>query len=256
MRQIIAASLGLNMTELYQRWTDDLNRDSETQVEVFLSRRLKGEPFQYIVGEESFWENTFAVGPGVLIPRPETELMVETLLAQESKGSCLVAELGAGTGNIGISVMKERPTWTWHAFEMSGAAMKYLRVNQSRCLPDSLSYFVYEEDFFAGINELPQMDWIVSNPPYLNASELSQVSKEVQHEPAEALLGGEDGYEVIEKLAVCARSRLRSGGKLFFEISEIQGAIVHRMLEECGFCPVIIMKDLRGLDRFVLAVNP
>src|SRR5262249_25882763 len=119
MKQIVEFVLGWSSTDLYRHWEEDFPQDARARLEALLERLLRGEAFQYLTGEEWFWESRFRVGPGVLIPRRETELLVETLLADEPGSKVRVAELGAGSGNIGISVLQERPDWEWHAFELN-----------------------------------------------------------------------------------------------------------------------------------------
>lgn len=253
MKQIAEFGLGMTTTKLYLRWDDTLTAIEEKRLEGLLERRLTGEPFQYIAGEEWFWDSRFQVGPGVLIPRRETELIVETLLTRETREKLRIAELGAGSGNIGISIVLERPSWEWHAFELNPETLPYSRTNKERLLPREASYFLHEGDFFSEAPNFAPFDWIVSNPPYIGRREVLGLSKEVRHEPPLALVGGERGLEVIEKLVALSERLLSAGGGFLCEIGADQGQAVREFFNRKGFGPAEILLDYAGLPRAVVA---
>lgn len=247
MKQILEAALGIDSSELIQRWEETLADVDRAKVEALLARRLTGEPFQYIVGYEDFWNNRFAVGPGVLIPRPETERLVELALERLPKSPIDIAELGAGSGIIGISLLAERP-WRWNAWENNPATLPYLKKNLA-LLPAGARYTLREDDYFEGIGKLPPMDWWISNPPYVPRAEIPRLSREVRHEPAQALDGGLTGLECLARMIELAPSRLKSGGGILLEIGSDQGPMVLELLKKSGFQKASIEKDLAGRDR-------
>lgn len=250
MQQIVAGALGWESTQVYLQLDRDLTSFENQKIEAVLSRRLAGEPFQYILGYEWFWDAKFDVGPGCLIPRRETELIVEECL-KLPWGEARVAELGAGSGNIGLSVGAERPGWKWFAFEKSPAAYAYAEKNQARLKVPG--YHLEAADFFAAAGKQAPYDLIVSNPPYVTAEELKQVAIEVTHEPHLALSGGVDGLEIIRPLVSAASSWLKPGGRLLFEIGSGQGPAALALLSQ--WSSPMCLKDYAGLDRLIMATK-
>lgn len=246
-KQILQYVSGWTASELYIRWDEEVPPAIERKASEFLARRSKGEPFQYIAGEEGFWKSRFVVGPGVLIPRRETELLVEKLL-QVPGERLKVAELGAGSGNIGISVCLERPTWEWHAFEISPEALQYARTN-ARDLGVSPSYHLHEGDFFDGARALAPFDVVVSNPPYVPSADWPTLSKEVRHEPKLALDGGHEGTSVLSRLSMEAVSLLKPGGYFAAEIDSRQEEAARHLLQANSFADIEVFRDYSGLPR-------
>jgi len=255
MIQIAAAALGVTPTGIYRKWEDEIG-ETQTQIETILKRRLTGEPFQYIVGHEDFWESTFAVGPGVLIPRRETECLVEFVLQHLPHSPQSIAELGAGSGNIGISVMLERPDWTWHAYELSPEALPYLRENAQTLLPTKEDrYQIHTGDFFT-LTANTQFDALISNPPYVSHDQLPLLSKEVRHEPVLALDGGGRGMDVIQRLMSHGKKLVRPGGFIILEIGYDQEELARRCLSEHGWTQVECRKDYADLPRVLSGRRP
>jgi release factor glutamine methyltransferase len=249
MKQILGAAIGLSSLDFYSRWSESLTEKEIQLVNAFLERRLQGEPFQYIVGYEWFWHSQFEVGPGVLIPRKETEHLVEDLLKSRGREKIRVAELGAGSGNIGISVLLERPEWEWHGFDINPQSIAFLGKNVARLLPLETKYFIHEGNFFEKVGELAPFDVVVSNPPYIAASSFSQLSREVQHEPKVALIGGEEGTEVLKHLAVKSFQVLKPGGLFLTEIGSDQEEKILSILSQSGFQSAEVLRDYAGLSR-------
>ncbi len=244
MKQIVEAGLGIDSSQLILRWESPLTEADHARCERLVERRLTGEPFQYIVGYEDFWKGRFAVGPGVLIPRPETEVLVALALQRLPQGPLEIAELGAGSGVIGISLLGERP-WTWHAWESNPASLPYLRQN----IIGAANYHLYEGDFFAGVTTRAPVDWWIANPPYVTHSEIPRLSREVRHEPPQALDGGATGLECVTRMIEWAPKHLKPGGGILLEIGSDQGDAVLRLLKNTGFRDATIEKDLAGRDR-------
>lgn len=248
--QLVEEALQISASDLICRWDEELSSKEEAQIRKWTQRRCSGEPFQYIVGHEWFWESCFAVGPGVFIPRPETEMLVELVL-KNSGTQCRVAELGAGSGNIGISVLQQRPDWQWLAWEKNSASLPYLRENISSLLPSRAKYQLFVGDFFEGVLSLGEFDLLVTNPPYVASLSQEQLSPEVCCEPELALFGGEDGFSILEKLVCIAPHCLKSGGVFLAEIDPNHSDRVVEAMRKVGFCEIQIYQDVIGLDRVV-----
>lgn len=254
MRQIACVGLKCGMARIFSRWDDPVPPEEAGRIEAFLKRRLTGEPFQYILGSESFWKSDFEVGRGVLIPRKETEGLVEQLLKKETGERPRIVELGAGSGNIGISVLRERPKWIWWAFEASHPALAYARKNAQKLLPPDASYQVVAQDFFVGAPQHGPFDWLVANPPYVPQADMETLSREVRHEPKEALAAGPDGLDVIRRLVSLLPKFLKDGGRVLLEIDSSQGESGPRLLEEAGLKDVELFRDYSGQPRVLYGV--
>jgi len=249
MRQIVAAGMGWSTTQLYLHWEEELTPEAEAKLEALMKRRLTGEPYQYIVGEEWFWRSRFAVGPGVLIPRRETELLVETALQRLPATALRIAELGPGSGNIGISCLLERPQWEWHGFELNPESLPYLEEN----LRTVDSYKLHRGDFFELAKKYGPYDAILSNPPYVKGSEWPGLSKEVRSEPKMALDGGVSGLEIVSRLVRDSVYLLKPGGILALEIGNDQEESSRQLAEGNSFTQVEVLKDYSGHPRLLWA---
>ena len=252
MTQIAEIALGLKRDQIFLRWEDPLSESDIQKISALLKKRLGGEPLQYLSGSAGFWRSSFFVGAGVLIPRPETELLIEVLLKESGTGRQKIAELGAGSGNIGISTLLERPDWEWWAFEKNPESLPYVKRNREALLPPSAAYHLEFGDFFAAAPSHAPFDWIVTNPPYLPSESIPGLSVEVRHEPRLALDGGSDGLDVIRLLAKTA-DFLAKTGSILMEIAEDQGKTASEILSSEGFTGIQVFKDRAGLDRVVLA---
>lgn len=249
--RLLRDALNLDAAGLLRRLDERLDADEAERLDAWLKRRTAGEPLQYIAGKAPFWDADFAVGPGCLIPRPETERLVGELLLLETRPDVHVAELGAGSGCIGIASLRERPHWQWHAFERSPEAAAFARRNAEVLLRPEHRYHLYEDDFFVTAERFAPYDWIVSNPPYVPRALLSEVSGEVRREPMLALDGGPDGLDVIRPLVAKAREWLRPQGGLLMEIDESERRSVPELFESAGFDRVTTYADYAGLPRVV-----
>jgi release factor glutamine methyltransferase len=253
MKQIAEAALDTDATGLYLRWESELSVDEIRRIEAILTRRLAGEPFQYIVGYEWFWKSKFQVGPGALIPRRETEVLLEVLLQEAGEAPIRCAELGPGTGIIGISALLERPRWEWLAFELNLQSLPYLNANNRTLLPPAAPFSVVPGDFFLLAGEKGPYDWVVSNPPYVATAELPKLSREVRHEPPLALDGGAEGLDVIGRLALDAKRLLKPAGRILLEIGSEQESAVSTLFWSEGYNSVRVIRDYAKLPRVLLA---
>lgn len=252
-RQIAEHCLNLSTTQILLDSTLALSSESHAQLESFLARRLRGEPLQYIAGREFFWKSEFRVGPGVLIPRRETEHVIEYLCSLPDPVANVV-ELGAGSGNIGISVVLERPRWIWKAVEKSPLAYSYAAHNAQAILgaAGTHGYHLLQGDFFAQVPAVPTFDLLVSNPPYIASAEIATLSKEVQNEPREALDGGPTGLDIVDRLARAGLQCLKPGGRVVLEIGSDQEAAGLEIFRTLGYVQTSVRKDLAGLPRVLV----
>lgn len=212
-----------------------------------LWRVKSGEPLQYVIGKWDFFESEFFVGKGVLIPRPETEELVELAVNHIKKlGKCVVYDLCAGSGCIGISVAGACPNATVYLVEKSADAMFYLLKNAEGVDNAKVICGDISTSF-----DLPNADVIISNPPYIKSDIISSLQPEVQQEPAMALDGGEDGLAFYRIINDKWASALNPDGHLYLEIGEDQGVDILNVLS--NFENIKVMKDMYGNDRMVSA---
>ena len=220
-----------------------------------LAARYKaGEPLQYLLGMWEFYGLPFEVGPGVLMPRPDTETLVETAL-RLLKGTAApaVADLCAGSGCIAAAIAHARPDARVYAVELSDAAFPYLVRNLARNAPGNAEAIC--GDAFAP-PPLPPLDLIVSNPPYIARAEMETLSPQVRWEPEMALLGGEDGLDFYRALPRIWMPLLRPGGYIAFEVGYTQADTVAGLLGRSGYQSCSVERDLAGIRRVVWAQRP
>ncbi|MBY0371592.1 peptide chain release factor N(5)-glutamine methyltransferase [bacterium] len=253
LRLLVEGVLGWNSAEIIRRGPQVLAPQEQAPLEKAFARRLAGEPLQYILGYADFWKERFHVGPGVLIPRPETECLVEKALELLPSGSLRIAELGPGTGAIGISLLQERAKWDWYCWELNPASIPYIRKNVV-LLERPVAFTLFQGDFFALNGGV--WDALISNPPYVARGEMEGLSREVRQEPVEALDGGESGLEIVHKLIDVGKKGLVPGGALLLEIGSDQGAAVLEALQQAGYVSSAIFPDLAGKDRIAYGRRP
>ncbi|MBR4868592.1 MAG: peptide chain release factor N(5)-glutamine methyltransferase [Clostridia bacterium] len=229
---------------------------TEEQVNSFLQgaeRRCKGEPLQYILGEWEFYSLPFVVGEGVLIPRADTEILVdEALRLIEDVNQPKVADLCAGSGCIGISIAKNRPDATVTAVEFSDQAIGYLQQNIARNQVDNVT--LQQGDVLLGAGEMTGLDLIVSNPPYIPTADIKGLSREVHHEPAMALDGGEDGLVFYRSILETWTRALNPNGMIAFEVGINQAEDVANLMAGY-FEQIYIVPDLNQVPRVVLGLD-
>lgn len=219
---------------------------------ALMDRRLKGEPIQYILGKWEFFGYDFFVGKGVLIPRPETELLVQTALDCINEiENPVVADLCSGSGCIAISIKKERSVTDVYAFELSDTAFGYLNKNAEL---NSVDIHAINADILQKPNIDVKFDIIVSNPPYIRTNVIPTLEDEVKQEPVMALDGDEDGLKFYRAIPKVWSPYLKKGGVLAFEIGYDQGKEVSYILTESGFSDVRVIQDLSGNDRVCTGV--
>jgi release factor glutamine methyltransferase len=226
--------------------------DELKRLRALVARRAAGEPLQYLTGRQQFFKLDFEVTPDVLIPRPETELIVEAALdAAKSQPGVSFADIGTGSGCIAISLLRELPDAHASAVEVSARALLVARRNSERHNVSGRLRLI-ESDGFSGIDASECFDLIVSNPPYVSDEELQTLQREVRHEPRGALAGGPDGLAVIRRLLQDAPAHLRAGGHFIFEIGFSQAETVKELIDQKTWELIDIKRDLAAIPRTVI----
>jgi release factor glutamine methyltransferase len=223
----------------------DSNR---AQFEALLTRRAQGEPIAYLTGQREFYGLPFLVTPAVLIPRPETELLVDLALQQIPHATPVhILDLGTGSGAIAISIAKQRPRAQVTAVDCSPDALSVARQNAAHLHCSNVQFI--QSDWFAALNTAHPFDLIVSNPPYIAQADPHLLLGDLKSEPALALVGGLDGLAAIRHIASTAKSHLRQTGHLLFEHGYDQGASCREILQTHGWRKIASYIDLAGCDR-------
>lgn len=248
---LLAHVLRKDRTFIISHADELLTPDGLETFRSFVQRRASGEPQQYITGYQDFFGLTLEVTPDVLIPRPETELLVEAALGLiSSDAASLICDVGTGSGCIPIAILNSRANARAIAIDISEAALKVAQVNASRYqMEDRISFVV--SDCFEQLDH-QEFDLIVSNPPYVSAAAFSGLQREVRdHEPVVALSPGGDGLLLIRRLVAQSSLFLKVGGHVLFEIGFDQGEAVRELIDERVWQLVDIKPDLQGIPRIV-----
>ena len=226
------------------------------QVRTFLAlveRRRLGEPIAYIRGRQAFWDLELKVTPGTLIPRPETELLVELVLERlPADQTLLIADLGTGTGAIAAALGRERPGWTLLALERSTAAIAVAAANLRRVALSNAH--ALQSDWLDALAP-NSLDAVVSNPPYVRDGDPHLSRGDLRFEPRAALAAGRDGLDAIRGIAADAGRCLRRNGLLAIEHGYDQGNDVRKILATAGYHQIRTCLDLAGLERVTVAVT-
>ena len=252
---LLMFTLNCDRAYLYAHPERELSADEQTRYDAALVERARGVPAQYITGHQEFWGMDLIVTPVVLIPRPETEHVIETVLelvgrAPTPASPLHIADIGTGSGCIALALAKELPQAAIHATDISPAALDVARANAARHQLEHRIHF-READLLAGLDS-NSFDFIVSNPPYVGESEEDQVQLEVRKfEPRYAVFAGPTGVEVIERLIPQAHAALKPCGWLVMEISGTIAEEVKRLLR--GWNEVQIRPDLQSIPRVAQA---
>ena len=251
---LLMFTLGVDRAHLYAYPERELTHEESARYEVALSQRASGVPSQYITGHQEFWGMDLIVSPAVLIPRPETEHVIETVLALARKITTpRIVDVGTGSGCLALALAKELPHAEIHATEISAAALEIARANAGRLQLSGRVHF-HETDLLQNLGS-ESFDFIVSNPPYVGESEEDTVQLEVRKcEPRSAVFAGPTGLEVIARLVPQAHTTLKPGGWLFMEISGTIASGVRELLSEWD--DLLVTNDLQGIPRVVSARKP
>lgn len=255
---LLAHARGCPRIELYTAFEDEASEELRTAFRELVQRRAAGTPVAYLVGHREFFSLSFNVTPDVLIPRPETELMVVRALdlAKEypAEAELNIADVGTGSGILAVCCAKHLPGSSVTAIDISTAALEVARQNAVKHDVSERIQFI-ESDLFAKVGEGPTFDLILSNPPYVASKEMPGLDREVRdHEPHLALDGGEQGTEIIRRLIPAATSRLKSQGWLLIEVGPANAQQVEKLIEnQPGLQLSETLVDLAGHPRIVQA---
>ena len=254
---LLAHQLGLERVDLYVQHDRTLNSDELAGFKGLVRRRVAGEPFQYILGKAPFYGRDFMVTPAVLIPRPETEVLIQVLRQPSAGGRptgsrpdpTTILDIGTGSGCLAITAARLYPAAQVTAVDISQEALDVARENARRL---GAANVVFQEMDFLQATPEGKYDAILCNPPYVAADEVSTLQREIrEHEPRAALTDGADGLTWFHRLAQIAPGLLTKGGRLIVEIGGgPQAGPVRAILEEAGFV-VTLHKDLQGDERIV-----
>ena len=251
---LLAEALGLERLQLYTQFDRPLDPQELARFKALIIRRARERvPVAYLLGRREFWSIELKVSPAVLIPRPDTELLVELAL-ERAKGleSLRIIDVGTGSGAIALALASELPQAQIIATELSPEAATVARENATHLQLDQRVKIV-ETDLLQGIDEPAQL--IVSNPPYIATSERPQLSPEVLHEPSMALFAQDEGLALIQRLALQAHALLLPGGALLCEIGMTQGQEARQLFESAGFEQVEVHQDYGKRDRVVTGLK-
>jgi release factor glutamine methyltransferase len=221
-------------------------------VRELVRRRAAGEPLQYLTGEQEFFGLTFQVSPDVLIPRPETEFLVEKgieLIKNYPSAAVRYADIGTGSGCIAVSIAHQIPSSSGWAVDISADALKIARANAARNgVADRIRFI--QSDLLGCFSSRPCLDFVFCNPPYVALDDYDSLPSEVKnHEPHKALFGGRSGLEVYARLIPEAASRLVAGGYLLLEVGAGQAQQVERFVKSNGLSLQAVLGDLQGIPR-------
>mgnify|MGYP000955719441 CR=1 FL=1 len=240
---------GKDRVGLYTHFDQPLAKEELARYRELIRRRLAGEPVAYLVNKQEFWSLSLHVDARVLVPRADTETLVEHALAWlKGRPAPRVADVGTGSGAIAIALAHERPDAELFAVDRSPGALEVARKNAASC---DVDVTFLEGDLLSLLSKHAPFDAIVSNPPYIPDGEFEGLQREVKQEPREALLGGKDGLDLIRRLIAGAPALLGKGGLLAIEVGDKQAPVVAQLLERAGFVAVATRKDMAGIERVV-----
>lgn len=242
----------LSRTQLLIKSQTPLTESQLTHLSTLIKRRQQGEPIAYLLGSQPFWTLDLIVTKDTLIPRPETECLIEWVLNHfDSKTALKIADLGTGTGAIALALASERANWVIHATDRSSAALTVAQKNITK--HDIQNVSLFEGNWCQALPE-NQYDIILSNPPYIEKSDPHLLK--LQHEPQSALVAGEDGLDDIRIIAKEAFKKLKPNGLIILEHGYNQGKIVKDILLQNKFQPCKTHQDLEKRDRFTIGYTP
>ena len=250
---LLAAALGKSRSYLHT-WPEKIvSSESALTFAEYLLRRRAGEPVAYILGQQGFWKLDLEVAPHTLIPRPDTELLVETALDLLPASPARVLDLGTGSGAIALALASERPAWHITAVDRVLEAVALAERNRQRLQLDNVH--VLTSHWFSALDG-QRFDLIISNPPYIAAGDVHLGQGDVRFEPESALVAGVDGLDDIREIIQAAPQHQNAGGQLMLEHGYDQAAAVRQLLLDAGFEQVESRKDLGTHERITLGRLP
>ena len=254
---LLGKLLNVDKVYIYTHGKEEVSEDIVDKFMEMIEKRAKGYPIQYIINGQEFMGLDFYVEEGVLIPRPDTEILVEYLLRyiddKYGNNRIEVLDIGIGSGAIGISIAYYRKNAIVYGVDTNDIPLKVANINKNRYNLDNVN--IIKSNLFENIDKDKKFHIIASNPPYIPKKELDTLQTEVKDfEPIAALYGGEDGLDYYRKIIPESKRHLVKEGLLIFEIGFDQSIQVKNMMKDEGFKNIKILKDLQGLDRVVLGI--
>ena len=255
---LLTELLRISKTKLHSS-PPEISETMSEEIDSFAARRIHGEPMQYIIGHVDFWGLRIYVGKGVLIPRPETELLVEEtirLMRMIARGSgeaaprpvgLSILDLCTGSGCIALALAKEFPLAVVSGIDRSALALAYASRNAEGNEIKNVSFI--GGDLFGPLGADAGFDYIISNPPYIRRSDIPGLQKEIGYEPIDALDGGEDGLDFYRRILTEAPRHLKKDGLVILEIGFDQAEDIRRLAQGQGFKDIRFVKDYAGIDR-------
>ncbi len=252
---LLAGILQTNRSGLYQHGDRKLTREQRNTLMSYCHRRLQREPLQYLLGTCEFFGYEFRVSPAVLIPRPETELLVEKVIALlQSKKEAMLIDLGTGSGCIAISLARQLPTAQVVAIDISNAALEIAKQNAvTHEVADRIRFLQADMCDANTWRELPACDCVVSNPPYVLEKERAELQPEVRdYEPAAALYIDGDGLQFYRAIIMFCEQHLKSGGWVACEMASQRSAAIAHLFNTSLFTSLEIIRDYSGFERHLI----
>jgi len=253
---LLSSILNCKRLDLYLAFDKPLSDDEQEKYRNFLKRRAKFEPLQYITGSVEFYGIEIKVNPSVLIPRAETEILIDTVIEQVKKEDEInILDIGCGSGNISIALAANIPNCKVFGTDISNDALKISMENaEANGVKNKIEF--YQKDILTDdFSDLPKMDVIVSNPPYVSEEKFAMLQNEIKFfEPNIAVTDFSDGYKFYRAISERAKQLLKPGGKIFFELSENQRIKVKETMEANGIKEIKINKDYLNIERVIYGV--
>lgn len=251
---LLAFVLNTTRVFLYTHPDTILDVHQNQQFNHLVAQRQTGVPIAYLIGKKEFWSLTFSVNPATLIPRPETELLIEkTLELVPQKDNAHILELGTGSGVIALALAHERPAWHIDACDKSLAALEVAQYNQQTLQIHNVT--LIESDWYSQISHRNPYDAIVSNPPYIAEGDPHLDIGDLRFEPHLALTSGSHGLDALEKIIRESLARLKKNGLLLLEHGYDQKQPVTDLMQQIGYHSVCTWKDLQGNDRVTVGYH-
>lgn len=255
---LLCAVLKCQRVKLYLDFDYPLSREELATMRKYVERRANFEPLAYIVGERAFMRNSLKVTPATLVPRPETELLVESLVKAapylQPEGAVKILDIGTGSGAIIVSLLDYLPKAVGVGVDISNEALAVAKENAEKLGVKERVAF-RQSDVFSRVPLEKKFDIIVSNPPYIPAADIAGLARDVQQEPRGALDGGADGLDFYRRICAEAAEHLAEDGLLAFEIGINQSEAVCALCLEHGFKKAVVRKDYAGIDRMIFALK-
>ncbi|MFK7850461.1 MAG: peptide chain release factor N(5)-glutamine methyltransferase [Akkermansiaceae bacterium] len=252
MEHLLAKELRCGRMELYTQFDRPLEEEVLAPLRESLKKRGEGIPLQHILGEVHFLGKNFICDSRGLIPRPETEELVEMVLEALPKSPINILDVGCGSGVIGLSIAASRADCKVTLIDISGDALELTRANANKLQIHNIE--IKKSDLFSEVDG--KFDLIVANLPYVPEGETTETPRELSHDPAIALYSGQKGMDHLERFIPKAFEFLKPEGLLALEIGHDQASQVRMVLEKSGFTEIIVHKDLSGIARFPFATHP